>query len=237
MIAQLLPVSFIEVVYSECTLRTLRCAAVANIPSVTVSAVTTICMISSAASYSSVIVPAFGILLYCIQYFYLRTSRQLRLLDMEAKVPLFKHFTETASGIEHIRAFKWQENFLWLNYGLLDYSQKPYYYFFCIQRWLSLVLDMVTCLLAVITVSLALHNSVSPTTIGISMVNLVALGKLLTDIMESWVELETCLGAVARTREFNQKSLLERKCRVRKLPDYWPTAGNVEFRNVTASYK
>jgi ABC-type multidrug transport system fused ATPase/permease subunit len=156
---------------------------------------------------------------------------------MEAKVPLFKHFTETASGVEHVRAFDWQSQFMWLHYGLLDYSQKPHYYFFCTQRWLSLVLDLSTGALAVTTVTLALGAAASPTAIGLALVNLITLSKILTDVMEAWVELETCLGAVARTREFNQQSPLERNRRTRRLPDYWPTAGKIEFKDVTASYK
>ncbi|KAK3191252.1 hypothetical protein K4F52_002842 [Lecanicillium sp. MT-2017a] len=218
MIAQLLPVSLIEVVFIGATV------------------VTTIFIITSAANYGLFVFPAYGCILYVIQYFYLRTSRQLRLLDMEAKVPLFKHFTETANGVEHIRAFNWQAEYMWLHYGLLDYSQKPHYYFFCTQRWLSLVLDMSTCVLAVTTMAFALDGSSSPTAIGLSLVNLVTLSKLLTDVMESWVEVETCFGAVARTREFEKTSPLERTRHIRRVPDHWPTAGKIEFKNVTASY-
>lgn len=200
-------------------------------------AVNTVFIITSASSYSLAIFPVYAAILYIVQYFYLRTSRQLRLLDMEAKVPLFKHFTETASGVEHIRAFNWQADFMWLHYGLLDYSQKPHYYFLCTQRWLSLVLDLSTCAVAVSTVAFALDGNSSPTAIGLSMVNIVTLSKALTDVMESWVELETSLGAVARTREFATTSPLEHTRHSRRLPDHWPTAGKIEFRNVSASYE
>jgi ATP-binding cassette, subfamily C (CFTR/MRP), member 1 len=46
-------------------------------------------------------------LFYVVQKFYLRTSRQLRFLDLEAKSPLYTNFLETLSGLATIRAFGW----------------------------------------------------------------------------------------------------------------------------------
>lgn len=104
-----------------------------------------------------------------IQKYYLRTSRQIRILDLEAKSPLYSHFIESLSGLVTIRAFGWSETFQVVGFGrlktfadfvqerslmLLDISQKPYYLLFCIQRWLALVLDLLVMVLAVILMSL-----------------------------------------------------------------------------------
>ncbi len=35
----------------------------------------------------------------------------MRLLDLEAKSPLYSHFIESLSGLVTIRAFGWDENF------------------------------------------------------------------------------------------------------------------------------
>lgn len=42
----------------------------------------------TASLYLAISYPILGILLYVVQRFYLRTSRQLRLLDLEMKSPL-----------------------------------------------------------------------------------------------------------------------------------------------------
>lgn len=42
----------------------------------------------TASPYLGISYPLLGMLLYILQMFYLRTSRQLRLLDLEAKSPL-----------------------------------------------------------------------------------------------------------------------------------------------------
>lgn len=96
------------------------------------------------AAYFVAILPGVFVVLYFLQRYYLRTSRQLRLLDLEAKAPLFSHFMETLSGLITIRAFNWQEAFRERHVELMDKSQKPYYLMFCVQRWLSLVLGLVS---------------------------------------------------------------------------------------------
>jgi ATP-binding cassette, subfamily C (CFTR/MRP), member 1 len=74
----------------------------------------------------------------------------MRLLNLEAKSPLYSHFLESLSGLATIRAFGWGENFQVQNHAFLDISQKPYYLLFCIQRWLALILDLLVMVLAVI---------------------------------------------------------------------------------------
>ncbi|KAF3402447.1 Metal resistance protein YCF1 [Talaromyces pinophilus] len=67
--------------------------------------------ISVGAKYLAPLIPVAGFAVYLIQKFYLRTSRQLRLLDLETKSPLYTQFTETISGLTTVRAFGWQRYF------------------------------------------------------------------------------------------------------------------------------
>lgn len=111
-----------------------------------------------------------------MQKYYLRTSRQLRLLDLEAKSPLYSHFIESLSGLVTIRAFGWADKFCELNLKLLDISQKPYYLLFCIQRWLGLLLDLIVAALAVILMILVvkLRTEVSGGFVGLALLNVVS---------------------------------------------------------------
>ncbi|EZF31198.1 hypothetical protein H101_05181 [Trichophyton interdigitale H6] len=93
--------------------------------------------------------------LYMMQNFYLRTSRQLRLLELEAKSPLYSNFLENLNGLSTLRAFGWTAQALETNYRLLDESQKPIYLLYMIQRWLTFVLDVTVAFLAAIIVALA----------------------------------------------------------------------------------
>lgn len=84
-------------------------------------------LIASGATYVAAMIPVCIAAIYAIQKFYLRTSRQMRHLDLEAKSPLYRIFTETATGITSIRAFGWQKQMATESLQQLDHSERPYY--------------------------------------------------------------------------------------------------------------
>lgn len=184
-------------------------------------------------------IPALLLALYFIQKFYLRTSRQMRLLQLEAKSPLYKHFTETVEGLSTLRAFGWQEHFSATLLAFLDNSQRPYYLLFCIQRWLNLVLDLTVAAAAIIVVTLALllPQSSSPGNIGIALTSILAFGNSLQALISSWTTAETMLGSVSRTRTFERDTPREIDAvdGCEDPDDEW-TKGDVQFHDFTVAY-
>jgi ATP-binding cassette, subfamily C (CFTR/MRP), member 1 len=134
-----------------------------------------VALVATGSSYMAISVPLLLITIYFLQKVYLRTSRQLRLLDLEARSPLYSHFLESLSGRTTIRAFQWDEIFSEENHRLLDHSQRPHYLLYCIQRWLGLVLDLVVGGEAVLVVALAvnLRSSTTPGLLGVSLNNIL----------------------------------------------------------------
>lgn len=192
------------------------------------------------SKYLAVFVPVVVIVLYLVQRIYLRTSRQLRFLDLEAKSPLFKNFTETIEGLSTIRAFNWQEDYVKINLGHLDESQKPYYLLYCIQRWLNLVMDLIIAVLATALVALAfsLRSSTSSGYLAVALTAVLTFGQYLQELLRSWTQMETSLGAIARTKNLETSVLSEDVCDVVQEPaSEWPSEGCVEFNNVSASYE
>jgi ATP-binding cassette subfamily C (CFTR/MRP) protein 1 len=130
-----------------------------------------ISLIATGSYYMAITIPFTIFVIYYLQYFYLQTSRQLRILELESRSPVYSHFLETLEGLETIRAFGWQSKMIRRNHQKLDYSQKPYYLMLCIERWIALVLDMINTGLATSVVALALYlsYSTSPGLLGVSM--------------------------------------------------------------------
>ncbi|ETS81268.1 hypothetical protein PFICI_06270 [Pestalotiopsis fici W106-1] len=194
----------------------------------------------SAVGYFAAVLPFILVTLYFIQRFYLRTSRQLRLLELEAAAPLFTHFTESLDGLTTIRSFGWTAVFAEKSRHLLDRSQKPYYLLFCIQRWLVLVLDLIVACLAIILVGLAvaLHTRVDPGLLGIALVNMISLSHSLTSLVQYWTMLETSLGAIARIKNFAEETPAEKSPSEQKREPSatWPETGALRFQHVHASY-
>lgn len=197
-------------------------------------------IVSSGAKYAAPIIVFLIIILYTVQHFYLKTSRQLRLLELETTSPLVTHITETSAGMAHIRSFGWQPFFQRELLARLDYSQKPYYYLFCIQQWLVFVLDFTTFTAAVvlIAISLTFPQSTSDSAIGLALLNLISFSATASLFISLWVRLETSLGGLARIKEFCEDTPQEEdRTDTPGLPENWPSSGKIDFNCVTASYR
>lgn len=122
-------------------------------------------------------IPLLGVVGYCVQRVYLRTSRQVRLMDLEAKAPLCTHFLETMAGIGTVRAFGWVESYRKRNDRLLDQSQVPYYLLAAIQNWLTLVLELMVAGMITLIVGLAvgLRNKIDPGYLGLALISAVSV--------------------------------------------------------------
>ncbi|OJK00423.1 hypothetical protein ASPACDRAFT_1880763 [Aspergillus aculeatus ATCC 16872] len=198
-----------------------------------------VALISLGSSYMAVTIFPCLLVLYCAQKVYLRTSRQVRFLDLEARSPLYTLFVETLEGLSTIRGLGWQRSFVAECLRRLDDSQKPYYLLYCIQRWLNVVLDLLVAALAVILIALAtsLRESTDPGKLGVSLTAIMAFSQTLQEVVSSYTSLETSLGAIARTRSFEMKMPSEHDARERVvLPPSWPADGRIEIDSLSASY-
>ncbi|EHK96575.1 putative Multidrug resistance-associated protein 1 [Glarea lozoyensis 74030] len=191
------------------------------------------------AGYFTLTMPPVIFVVWVIQKFYLRTSRQVRILDLEAKSPLYSHFIESLSGLVTIRAFGWREDFIQQNLVLLDNSQKPYYLLWCIQRWLGLVLDLMVSGLAVILMVLVvkLQDSIDPGHVGLALLNVIGFGESLVLNVRQWTALETSIGAIGRLKTFEEITPNENlPCETQLVAGDWPPSGKVELKDLSASF-
>ncbi|KAL2126745.1 hypothetical protein VTI74DRAFT_324 [Chaetomium olivicolor] len=169
--------------------------------------------------------PILFTLLYFLQRFYLQTSRQLRLLMIEAKAPLYTQFTEAESpssssssssgasgsrGAVTIRAFGWEHAHVARACKLVDEAQRPAYVQACAQHWLAFVLTLAVGAMAVVLVATVVaigttgrdRLDVQPGDVGIALIMLLSLGETLTRLVQTWTKLESSVGAVARVKRF-----------------------------------
>ncbi|KAJ5752420.1 hypothetical protein N7520_009337 [Penicillium odoratum] len=215
----------------------------------------------TSAPYLAITFPFLAILLYALQKFYLRTSRQLRLLDLEAKSPLYTHFLDVVRGITTLRAFG-KDNYhnsdafvrcaivsntkhigfvredIQKNASLLTTSQRPSYLLLMIQEWLNVVLDIIVMLLAVGLTAFAVRMHSNTAFTGAALYSLLSFGENLAGIVLFWTKLETSLGAIARLKTFNDTVKPEdRDGEDVHAPEDWPQRGVVELKGIFAKYE
>ncbi|KAL5046465.1 hypothetical protein BDW71DRAFT_181773 [Aspergillus fruticulosus] len=196
-------------------------------------------LIALVSKWAALMYPPLIGILFILQKFYLRTSRQMRFLDLELKSPLYSHFLETLQGLTTIRAFGWQASAEMQNHRLLNNSQRPFYLMFSIQRWLGFVLDALVTVVATVIMALAtqVHGS-SAGGLGVSLTNILSFSSTLSLLIRAWTELETSLGAVSRVRTFEKDTPSEHLLHEhRQPPADWPSNGELIVSNLSSHYR
>ncbi|KAI8630570.1 putative ATP-binding cassette transporter [Xylariaceae sp. FL1651] len=196
-------------------------------------------LIAVATVYVLASVPVVFIALFLIQHVYLRTSKQLRQLDLQSKAGLQAKASETYVGLATIRAHGWQSMMLAELRECLDRTQEPQYLLFLVQTWLRLVLYLLVAGMSVVVVGVAVatRHSTSGGAIGVAFLNLVTLGEELTRLISSWTSLETSLGAIARIEAFERDTPAEPKVSSPvQVSAEWPERGELKLENLYASY-
>ncbi|KAJ5492161.1 ABC transporter integral membrane type 1 [Penicillium expansum] len=186
------------------------------------------------AKYLAIVIPFAAALVYMTQKFYLRTSRQLRFLDIEAKAPLYTHFLELVSGAATVRAYQWQESFDKACVTLLNLSQRPVYLMYCVQQCLGFFLDMLVAVLAVILVAIVvfLRDKFDPGDVGVALVMVMTFNSVLMQLIKDWTNMETSIGAVSRVKVYAATTELEESTldRTPSLPANGQLLGPLSFQ-------
>ncbi|KAM0247602.1 hypothetical protein ACHAQJ_009794 [Trichoderma viride] len=183
--------------------------------------------------------PVCIVAVYLVQRIYLRTSRQLRVLELEYQAALYQWFLETAEGVVTIRSFGWSSAAEERSLDALNWSLQPRYALMCVQRWLSLVLNLIVSGIAVGLIALAVkwRGTTTGGDIGAALNLIMVANTTLVRLVESWASLEVSLGAIARLRNVQLYTPRE------DLPEEdlviyagWPTKGEAHIADLDAGY-
>ena len=141
------------------------------------------------------------------------------------------------NGIATIRAFGWVQQNIKENDALLNVSQRPTYLLAMIQKWLLLALNLVVMFIALIVITMSTQLRTSSGFAGASLVTLMGFGLALSNIVKFYASMETSIGAVARIKDFCEKTTSETQVYdTAKLDNNWPDKGNIEIQGVSAYY-
>lgn len=197
-------------------------------------------ILAAFAKYLGITIPFMGFFVHMAQKFYLRTSRQMRHLDIEAKAPLYTHFLELVNGAATVRAFRWHKAFNAKLVSLLNISQRPVYILYCIQQCLGFFLDLLVALLSVILVTTVvfLRDKFNPGDVGVALVMVMTFNSSLMQLIKFWTMMETSIGAVARVKSYVATTEPEEaiSSQQTQLPASWPTDGAIQISDFAAAH-
>lgn len=185
------------------------------------------------------VIPICAVIVYFVQNIYLRTSRQLRVLDLEAKASLYSGFHETIDGLATIRAFGWQEAAVQRNIDAIDLSMRPVFLMRCLNRWLLIVLELIVNTIAVgMVASAVMGNSGRGTEIGVALNLVILTNTTLVSLVLGFTDLEVSLGAISRLKTVEEMTPQEDLPQETNMPEeHWPTHGKLVLQDVATGYR
>ncbi|KAK2041784.1 P-loop containing nucleoside triphosphate hydrolase protein [Colletotrichum somersetense] len=195
-------------------------------------------LLFSAQKMMATTLPLCIIVVYLVQKIYLRTSRQLRLLDLESQSAVYSSVLESVEGIATIRAFGWEQKAEAANIECLDKAQQPAYILFCLQQWLGVVLDLMIAAIATGLITLAIFlERTTAGQIGMALNIVIVANSTLLGLVTSWTNMEISLSAISRLKSLEAETQKEDKPSEDYIPkETWPSSGSIELDGVTVAY-
>ncbi|KAG0012632.1 hypothetical protein BGZ80_011618 [Entomortierella chlamydospora] len=199
----------------------------------------TIVVIGTTTPVFLAIVPPLAVLYLLIQGYYIRTSRQLKRIDSVSKSPIYQHFSETLAGVSTIRALNANQRFISDNAGKADLAANAYFSWIVSNRWLQVRLETLGAVIVLAAAFFAVigRNSLGAGNVGLALSYALSVTQDITWLVRSYCDLQNQLVAVERVDEYANKNPEAPSVTDVKLPENWPQAGHVEFRNYSARYR
>ncbi|KAG0268348.1 hypothetical protein DFQ27_006971 [Actinomortierella ambigua] len=179
-----------------------------------------------------------AIMFYLMAGLYLRTSRELKRIESVTKSPVFSHFGESLSGVSTIRAFGQEKRFIYENLELMDEHNRPFFYLWVCNRWLSVRVDLLSAFVTFFAgLFIILNPSLDAGTAGLSLSYSLMFTDHILWLVRLYSEIEMNMNSVERIREYTDLPQ-EPPATVegRRPPPGWPHNGEITVENLVMQY-
>ncbi|KAF9431539.1 Canalicular multispecific organic anion transporter 2 [Entomortierella beljakovae] len=199
----------------------------------------TIVVIATTTPVFLATIPPLAVIYLLVQSYYIKTSRQLKRIDSVSKSPIYQHFSETLAGVSTIRALDANQRFILDNATKADIAANAYFSWVVSNRWLQIRLEALGALVVLAAAIFAVlsRNTLDSGNVGLALSYALSVTLDITWLVRSYCDLQNQLVAVERVEEYANKNPEAPSETDIKLPENWPQAGHVEFRNYSARYR
>jgi ABC-type multidrug transport system fused ATPase/permease subunit len=174
------------------------------------------------------------------------TYRELKRLDSVNRSPIYALLGESVDGVAVIRAFSAEESLHRRLTSMLDIQQHAYYLTCAAQSWLAVRLELVgtlivtfACLSATLEHANAQSNENFAGLAGLAISYALSVTQSLNWSVRMASDMEANMVAVERVQEYTsiETEGSRRTPEDEKLPDSWPTKGDIVFQGAKLRYR
>lgn len=170
---------------------------------------------------------------------YISTSRELKRLHSVSRSPIYSMFGETLAGLSTIRAFSEQSRFMSDLLVKIDDSNRPFYFLWIANRWLSVRSDSIGAIVALSSgVFILMHPAgIDAGTAGLALTYALEFVALVNFLVREYTQIEMELNAIERITEYTVMAQEPPAIVEGRRPSAaWPTEGAIEVKDLELKY-
>lgn len=189
----------------------------------------------------AIAVPFLGGAFIFLSDIYSGSLREIKRLEAVQRSVVYNNFNETLTGMNTIKAYKAEHNFVQKNDYLLNRMNEAYFLSIATQRWLCVHLDMIASAFALIICMLCITNqfNISASSTGLLLNYVIQIVGLLSLTIRAMTQVENEMNSVERLHlyafDLPQEAPYEKS--EFKPPPEWPMSGYIQFSDVLLRYR
>lgn len=191
--------------------------------------------------FAAAVVPMLGVI-YFAACFYRASAREVKRHEALRRSYVFSAFGEALSGTSTIRAYGVEAAARLRLENAIDDMNGAYFITFATQCWLSIRLDAVASLLALITTLLVVTNKfrVNPSTSALVLSYVLQSIGLIQFMVKQLAEVENNMNSTERIYHFGNELPSEElpgPLDIQIPPQTWPEHGEIQFEKAEMRYR
>ncbi|KAJ7598846.1 multidrug resistance-associated ABC transporter [Mycena floridula] len=177
------------------------------------------------------------ILYYKVAMVYGQIARDIRRLDAVTRSPVYSIYEEIISGQTLLRAFGAGSYFLRDMMRRVDINQNPMYWFWGVNRWLSVRFNILSAVVVAATALAAVLNPrIDAALAGFALTFANSISAELMALVRRFIALEQSMVAVERVKEYSDIEKEAPEYTELRPPENWPSHGAISFSNFSVRY-
>lgn len=189
----------------------------------------------------AIAVPFLGGAFIFLSDIYSGSSREIKRLEAVQRSVVYNNFNETLTGMNTIKAFKAESDFIEKNDLMLNKMNEAYFLLIANQRWLCVHLDVIASIFALLICMLCITEQfeISASSTGLLLNYVIQIVGLLSLTIRAMTQVENEMNSVERLHSyaFNLPQEAAYNRSEFKPPPEWPMSGYIQFKDVSMRYR
>uniref|UniRef100_A0A452DVR8 Multidrug resistance-associated protein 4 n=1 Tax=Capra hircus TaxID=9925 RepID=A0A452DVR8_CAPHI len=191
----------------------------------------------AAIPWTAIPVIPLGIIFFALQWYFLRTSRDVKRLECTTRSPVFSHLASSLRGLCTIRAYKAEQKFQEVFDSHQDLHSEAWFLLLTTSRWLAVYLDVICAIFVTVVAfgALILVETLDPGQVGLVLSLTITLTGMFQLCVRQSAKVENMMISVERVIEYTDLKKEVPWGHV-YVPPSWPHEGRIVFDNVNFRY-